>query len=312
MAKKPKKYLIDDTDDTYSETISTFVDYENGGTPRLTDVTREHVLYGDTDSAYISLEAITDDSTPMEEVTEMGDFLGFMCNDSFPEYMQTVFNVPDERKHIIATDREVISDKSLFIKRKKYVMHIVDNEGVKCDKIKSMGVDYVRSDTPVVVRQFLKDMVEKLINGATYEETRQYVQDFKRKFRKMPLTDIGWPKGIKKLVDYENRFKQEGDMKGFPQHVRASMFWNGSREDADPEIVAGDKIKIIYLKEAEELPYIAFPADRRNLPEWLKRLEVDYKQQWALVLKKINIFLEPIGFDVSSRQRDVVKGAFEF
>jgi len=54
--------------------------------------------------------------------------------------------------------------------------------------------------------------------------------------------------------------------------------------------------------------YIAVPVDVDVLPSFIDNLVIDWTKQWGTVVKKIDIFLEPIGYDRSSRQKKKLGG----
>lgn len=270
----------------------------------------EYVVAGDTDSCYIDLSPVADGKSE-EEITKFADQIGEITNDAFTEYMKDVFNVSSERAQVIETDREVVSDKSIFLAKKMYVMHVVNNEGLAVDKMKMMGVAIKKTDTPKVVQDLLTDLVGMLMDKVSYEEVRDFIRDFESRYKRMSFQEIGRPMNIKNLNKYVESFMETGSIKGFPYHVRASMYYNSMRSNSDVEIRSGDKIKIVYINHPE-MNYIAVPADAEVLPDFIDELDVDWDKQLEKVWKKIDTFLTPIGYDVKSRQIDLVNSLVTF
>jgi DNA polymerase elongation subunit (family B) len=281
--------------------IKTFI--HNGVIQSYQEYETKYIIAGDTDSAYIDLGELFDKETPEEDVIKFADEIGAKTNDAFPDFMLDVFNSNRESSKVIQTEREVVSDKSYFLGGKKmYVMHIINNEGITIDKLKIMGVAIKKSDTPKIIQDFLRNLVEMLMDKESYENVRNYVDSFNESYYNKSFLEIGKPMGIKSLKKYEVKYEKVKNMKGFPYHVRAAMNYNSLCGMNDKKIVSGDKIRIVYLKHPK-FKYIAVPVDIDVLPSFIDNLVIDWMAQWNTVVKKINIFLEPIGYDRSSRQK---------
>ena len=290
-------------------TFKTFI--FNGLVNAYAPYTPKNIIAGDTDSTYLSLEDVFDEGANPDDVVKFADNIGTKVNESFPQFMRDVFNVPPDRDNIIQTDREVVSDKSYFLAKKMYVMHVINLEGKKVDKLKMMGVSIKKTDTPKVVQDLLKDIVEMLMNRRSYEDVRDHIEDFKERYHEMSLMDIGKPISVKSFSKYNVIYQKSKNMKGFPYHVRASIFYNNECSSSDMNIVSNDKVRIVYLKHPK-YKYIALPVDADVLPEFAKRLVVDWEKQWETVMKKVNIFLTPIGYDMVSRQKTQIKKLITF
>jgi DNA polymerase elongation subunit (family B) len=288
-----------------SSKFDTFI--HNGLIPVYQEYQSKYLIAGDTDSAYIDLSDVFDKDADKKDVIEFADYIGQTTNDSFKHFMKDVFNVPDERTDIIQTDREVVSDKSYFLAKKMYVMHVIDQEGVEVDKLKMMGVSIKKTDTPVVVQDMLRELVDLLMDQTPYQEVKKFLDNFKEKYMKLPLIDIGKPIGVKSFAKYHNIFQNTGTMKNFPYHVRAALYYNSLCGNKDKTIVSNDKIRIIYIKHPK-FKYIGLPVDVEEYPSFVDGLHVDWKAQWETVQKKIDIFLTPIGYDQKGRQSANLKG----
>ncbi len=261
---------------------------------RLVDFNPAYVIYGDTDSSYILLEHLFSKETPKETVIAFADNLATKVNDSFPQFMKTVFNCNDEQSHMIQTERELVSDKSYFIVKKNYIMHYIDKDGIPHDDYKVMGLATKRSDTPQIVKDFLDEMLHMLMDKKPFPDIEQAIITFKTQYYQASFNDIGRPMAIKTLRPYEEKYDKTQSMKGFSYHIRAVMYYNQMCGPQDLKIHAGDKIRIVYIKDPEK-KYIAIPADTDMLPAFVSKLEIDRDIQWAKVVKKINLYLIPLG-----------------
>ena len=142
----------------------------------------EAIIYGDTDSVYFSAWPAIQAEVQAGKMTwnretciALYDQIGEAVNESFPGFMERAFHCPRDMGTIIKGGRELIASKGIFIKKKRYAVLIYDLEGVRLDvngkpgKVKAMGLDLKRSDTPKVVQ---------------IQSTSQHGQRFKRKSKR--------------------------------------------------------------------------------------------------------------------------------
>jgi DNA polymerase elongation subunit (family B) len=145
------------------------------------------VIYGDTDSCYFSAYStlkkdIDRGNLPWsrESVVELYDTIGEEVNGTFIKFMQDAFHCPKTRGEVIKAGREIVASKGLFITKKRYAVLYYDKEGKRSDtdgksgKIKAMGLDLKRSDTPVVIQDFLSRVLEMVLAGK--ERGKRYSQ----------------------------------------------------------------------------------------------------------------------------------------
>ena len=269
--------------------------------------------YSDTDSCYIDFSLFSDkiDERGIDWFTELADGIASEVNDSFPEFMQSVFLCPEDLSKRIESDREVISDGAVFFNKKRYAMKVKNLEGVACDKIKVMGLEIKKSDTPKVVQDFLKTIIKMLLDNTKYQEVNNYVESFKKSYYEMSVTEIGIPMNLKNLVKYENIYNQTGSTKRFPRHATGAIAYNRMCGVDDAKIRSGDKVKVIYTKMFD-YKTLSIPADQSNLPTFVKDTIIDYDLMWSKIYDKVQMYLKPIGYDKESRQTNFVKSFLEF
>ena len=258
----------------------------------------EHIIFGDTDSACLVMPDFMKDMS-QDEITEIADFVAEEVNNSFPEFIEKVFNCPTERNQTIKTKREIVSDKSFLLTKKRYIMHVVDDDGKKCDKLKITGVEIKKSDTSVAVRDILVKLTNDLLDGRDIDYVKAHMKKLKKEFIDRPILDIAKPISCKTLKKCQDIYNMTGDMKGFPYQVRAAMFYNSMCTPQDKKIMPGDKVAIIYIRDVRS-KYIALPIDTVALPEWFNDLQIDYDTEWEKANKKINNYLTSMGWDVKS------------
>jgi DNA polymerase elongation subunit (family B) len=149
--------------------------------------------------------------------------------------------------------REVIAEKGIWTKKKRYVLSIWDKEGIRYDKpkLKYTGLEMKRSDTPKTCRVAMMKCCEYIMHG-TQEELYEYVGKYYQEFMALPIEDIAKPKGVK---EFKEKYIDPRSVTahGCPQHVRAALWHNHlikekGLESVYPPILEGDKIKLAYLK----------------------------------------------------------------
>ena len=121
------------------------------------------IIYGDTDSVYFSAWPAVKEEVEAGRMEwnkdiclQVYDGIADQVNESFPAFMERACHCPREMGAIIKGGRELVAEKGLFIKKKRYAVLIYDLEGNRLDKdgkpgkVKAMGLDLKRSDTPIV------------------------------------------------------------------------------------------------------------------------------------------------------------------
>jgi DNA polymerase elongation subunit (family B) len=276
------------------------------------------IIYGDTDSCYFTaypvLKAEIDAgsmSWSKEIAIQLYDSIADQVNDSFPGFMEQAFHVPREIGTVIRGGREVVASKGLFITKKRYAVMIIDKEGKRIDvngrpgKVKAMGLDLKRSDTPKVIQEFLSQVLDDVLTGATREEIIEKIREFKYLFKDRP----GWEKGSPKRVNNLTKYGKEEERLGranMPGHVRAALNWNNLRimngDKYSLQIVDGMKTIVCKLKN-NPLGWtsIGYPTDEIHLPQWFKDLPFDDSEMEATVVdQKIDNLLNVLDWDLAS------------
>jgi DNA polymerase elongation subunit (family B) len=250
------------------------------------------MIYGDTDSCYFSAWPMLKDdvnSNKLEWSTEKAitlyDQICEQANTTFPDFMMQAFHCPKSRSDVIAAGREIVAQSGLYITKKRYAALVVDNEGFRTDtdgkpgKVKAMGLDLRRSDTPVFMQDFLKELLLMVLTDVPQEDVLERITQFRMEFSERPGWEKGSPKRANKVGHYRRLEEKQGKA-NMPGHVRASLNWNTlKRMNGDKysqEIVDGMKVIVCKLKQ-NPLGYtsVAYPTDELRIPEWFKELPFD-------------------------------------
>ena len=250
------------------------------------------IIYGDTDSCYFTAwPAIKDDVEAgrmewnKEICVQLYDNIADQVNASFPGFMERACHAPRHMGELIKGGRELVAEKALYIKKKRYAVLIYDLEGKRLDthgkpgKVKAMGLDLKRSDTPKVVQDFLSELLLDVLTGGQKEGIYDKVRDFKIAFQERPAWEKGTPKRVNNLTKYTAEESRLGRA-NMPGHVRAAMNWNNLKrmhgDNYSISIVDGMKTIVCKLKD-NPLGYtsVGYPTDELHLPNWFKELPFD-------------------------------------
>ena len=278
----------------------------------------EAIIYGDTDSCYFSAYPVLKPDIEAGNMTwnreiavQLYNSIADQVNESFPGFMEQAFHVPRTMGEVIRGGREIVASKGLFITKKRYAVMYYDKENKRVDthgepgKVKAMGLDLKRSDTPKVIQDFLSEILNDVLTGKTREQVIEKIREFKYAFKERP----GWEKGSPKRVNNLTKYAKEEERLGkanMPGHVRAAINWNNLRrmnsDKYSMQIVDGMKTIVCKLK-SNPLGWtsIGYPTDETNLPAWFKELPFDDTEMEATVVdQKIDNLLGVLGWDLSS------------
>ena len=289
----------------------------------------EAIVYGDTDSSYFSAWPMVKDDVAAGKMEwskdiaiQLYDSISEQVNESFPGMMEKSCHCPRERGALIKGGRELVAINGLFIKKKRYAVLIYDMEGARYDlldhdtakkkgvipgvgKVKAMGLDLKRSDTPRVVQDFLSDVLIDTLTNVSREKIIEKICTFKHTFAALPAWEKGTPKRVNNLTSYIATEEREGKS-GMPGHVRAAMNWNNLRrmhgDNYSMKIVDGMKIIVCKLK-TNPMGYtsVAYPIDVMHIPEWFKELPFDNGlMEETIVTQKVENLLGVLDWDISN------------
>ncbi len=252
----------------------------------------EAMIYGDTDSCYFSAyptlkNDIESKKIPWskDNVITLYDQVCEAANTTFEKFMLQAFHCPKTRSDVIAAGREIVAESGLYITKKRYAALVIDNEGFRTDvdgkagKVKAMGLDLRRSDTPVFMQEFLSELLLMVLTNAPQEDVLERITVFRKEFSERPGWEKGSPKRANKIGHYQRLEEKQGKA-NMPGHVRASINWNTlKRMNGDKysqEIVDGMKVIVCKLKQ-NPLGYtsVAYPTDELHIPDWFKELPFD-------------------------------------
>ena len=289
------------------------------------DHTGETIIYGDTDSVYFTAVPALEEgqALDLDSAVALYDHVSDTVSDTFPDFLKTAFNVPKHMGEVMKAGREVVGRAGLFITKKRYAIKVLDLEGWQPEggKLKIMGMDIKRSDTPEFVQDFLEKILDGALEGKPEDDVIKEIKDFKAYFKDLPPWQKGMPKRVNNLTKYGEKLARsrtveqsnyklkklkemapENNM--IPGHVRASINWNEIKEafsdNYSMTITDGMKVIVCRLKSnAMGYSSIAYPVDEMQLPQWFKDLPFDEEMMEESVLnKKIKNVLGAMNWDL--------------
>ena len=253
---------------------------------------KDYIVAIDTDSLYVGLDDLVKKFQPNNTI----DFLDKICQEALePELEKAyadLFNMLGGVDNRMVMKREAIADRGLWTAKKRYILNVHDNEGVRYaePKLKIMGIEAIKSSTPAPCREALKEIF-KVIMQKDEASVQAAIAQFKEHFKTLPPDQIAFPRGVSKVREFQARdtiYK-----KGTPIHVRGSIMYNKLVGDMALQkkyttINNGDKIKFLYLRKPNTIHenVIAFPD---YLPEEFGLANyIDHEVQFQ------KTFLDPI------------------
>jgi hypothetical protein len=201
----------------------------------------------------------------------------------------------------------------LFITKKRYAINIFDLEGKRQDKdgksgkIKAMGLDLKRADTPKYVQSFLMEILTMVLSGTPRDEVIAKIREFKIWLGEQESWTKGSPRSVNKLTYYGELEKRSKTGKvTMPGHVRAALNYNYLRklngDQYSQRIVDGMKVIVCKLKDNPlGFTSVAYPTDELRLPQWFCQLPFDdLEMERTLVDEKIDNLLGVLKWDIRS------------
>ena len=252
----------------------------------------DYVIAIDTDSVYVNFGPLVKKFVKENEV----DTIDKICKDQFEPMLEKCYADLHNRLHThtkrMEMGREVIADRGIWTAKKRYILNVHDNEGVRYaePKLKIMGIEAIKSSTPSVCRDGLKALFKVIVTGSE-DKTQKAISQFRGYFSTLPVEEVAFPRGVNDVIKWKDRtliYK-----KGTPIHVRGALMYNSQIVDKGltkkyEMVQNGEKIKFCYLKLPNPIKenVISFPSYLP--PELQLNKYVDYDTQFE------KTFLDPI------------------
>jgi DNA polymerase elongation subunit (family B) len=229
----------------------------------LKTVDVDYVAYTDTDSIYVNMGPLvmkTFGTMDIDRAT--GEkFLDEVCKNKIEKVIADGYGelaeIMGAYRNAMTMKREKISDKTIFVAKKRYIMNTLNSEGVHYEKpkVSVTGIEAVRSSTPEVCRSKFVEAFSVIVNEGE-QQVQEFIRNFREEFNTLPPEEIGKVSGTDDIEKY--RDPAAVYKKGCPIHVRGCLLYNKHLTELKLDrkyniIQSGDKIKFLYLKTPNPL-----------------------------------------------------------
>lgn len=263
------------------------------------------IIYNDTDSSYVSIKPLfldgkikfADGSNLTKETYDVVQEIEDYLNKKIKVWGAEQFNSKDCR---FTFKREAIADAGIFLQKKRYVIHILDDEGIPCNKFKYTGVEVVRSTMPNAIKPYVKKIIETMLSTQNINETNKILNETYEIFKGLPVEDITFVSGLKGYEKYAAQCDGFTLAKGMPLHAKAAYVHNLLLDRFNlstkyEKIGSGDKVRFFYVKEPNGYNVSAV-AYKYYYPEEFKNIFApDYEAMFENhIFSVINRFYENV------------------
>ena len=265
----------------------------------------DYIVASDTDSIYVTLDKLVEKTCKGKDNEQICNFIDKVVNSRLEPYIEKCFNELSDYtnafKNCMVMKREVIANKGIWVAKKRYMLNVLDDEGVRLSdpKLKIMGIEAVKSSTPQVCRGKIKEAI-KIIMNKDEDTLQKFIADFKTEFDELSAEAISFPRSCNNIQKYKNPATIFS--KGTPIHVKGSLIYNHKLKEMKlhkqyPYIREGDKIKFLKLIEAnpfrfDVISYITTLPKEFELDKYIDR-ETQFEKTF---LDPMRFILQAIGW----------------
>ena len=272
---------------------------------KILETEYDYIVASDTDSIYVTMDKLVDQTCKGKNNEQICNFIDRVVESRIEPYIEKCFTELAEYsnafKNCMVMKREVIANKGIWVAKKRYMLNVLDDEGVRLaePKLKIMGIEAVKSSTPQVCRTKIKEAI-KIIMNKDEETLQNYIAEFKKEFYELPPEAIAFPRSCNNIHKYRNPATIFS--KGTPIHVKGSLIYNHKIREMKlqnryPYIQEGDKIKFLKLVEAnpfrfDVISYITTLPTEFDLNKFIDR-ETQFEKTF---LDPMRFILQSIGW----------------
>lgn len=245
---------------------------------------------GDTDSGYLSFQEIFDaqginltesdgvtiTKQAYDKVAEYGEYL----NSHIKQWAQDVLYSVDPR---LKFSREVIADKAMFLRKKRYMIHVLDNEGNTHPKFKCAGLEIKRTNMPADVKVYATKLLENMCMTRDINSTNDILVETYDYIKTLNEEQVAEVSNINGYEKYSSQCSGLQTVKGMPRHVKSAYLYNYLIKQLGltskyQQIKDGDKIRVLAVDPKQNKYKISAIAFIGKYPQEFKDIfKIDYE-----------------------------------
>lgn len=303
--------------------------HEKMGITNVTQISKKEpvTVYGDTDSLFVSFKPAMDHCDWKHAFESELDFIHALDKHRYAGYFKKCLeehaaSYGVENRQDFELER--ISESIINIAKKKYIQHIVFEDGIPYDRLSYIypkGVELVRSSTPLFARDKIVGILQYLFSHPdtfSIRDLLKQVKNLKKEF------DLCVPDRIDEICMQSSVSKYEekilDDVKsvvavsGAHFAVKSAAYHNyllhknKNLQQKYEFIKSGNKIKYYYCKDKSVNEIFAFI--RGSYPIEMAP-DIDTDEQFAKsILSPINSIIAPLGLPEISKRLSVILDIF--
>lgn len=221
----------------------------------------DYVVAVDTDSVYLNLGPLVSyiqEKCPRCPTDKEGivNLLDNFCEDQMIPIIDSCYEELSDYLHAyeesLVMKREAIAEKGIWTAKKRYILNVWDNEGVryKEPKLKMMGIEAIKSSTPTPIRTYIEDCLKIFMSG-TEDQMIEYIERKRKEFKSLPIYEIAFPRTANNISKFQNSTTLY--KKSTPLQVRAAIMYNhmirkNNLTHKYNTIQDGEKIRYVFLR----------------------------------------------------------------
>lgn len=280
------------------------------------------IIYNDTDSSYISINRLMEkqgqpfhtDGVISQHSYDQAELVEEHLNKEITKWSESVLNSKDSR---FVFKRECMTDVGVFLQKKRYVMRVLDDEGIPTNKFKYTGVEVVRSTIPKQIKPYIKKIIETMMDTESRSTTNEVFLKAYDTFKDLPVEDYSFVTGISDYEKYANNCTGFSTVKGMPAHVKAAYHYNMLIEKMDltgeyETIETGDKVRHFYVTQPNKYGIKAIAYKYYYPKEFNDVFEPDKEKMFEKIIYSIiERFYEAVGWRLSKPSAQVQTDLFD-
>tara|TARA_R110000764_G_scaffold124_2_gene727 strand:+ start:1 stop:2574 length:2574 start_codon:yes stop_codon:yes gene_type:complete len=284
----------------------------------------ECIIYNDTDSSYISITPLVENGVKFwkdkekglihdetyTEIQKIEDYL----NAGMKTWAEKALLTKDPR---FVFKREMIADIGLFLQKKRYVMHILDDEGIKVDKFKYTGVEVVRTTMPDAIKPYAKGIIETMMTTKSLAKTNTMFNEAYDIFRTLQPEELAFVMGVKGYEKYADQCDAFRTVKGMPVHAKSAYFYNQMLDKLETgnkyeHLSSGDKVRFLYVEQPNKFGLNSMGFKYEWPVEFNEHFKIDYEKMFDKILfQSIARFYDNVGWNIRKPSENVKTELFD-